>query len=311
MELVMFVGIPASGKSTAAEQYRKQGYVVLSSDEIRMAQTDRAPLEEMTGMARKQTLGNVFDTVNRRCREALGRGQSVVIDATNLARKRRVAFLKDMSRFPCTKTCTLFITPVETCLERNAKRTGFARVPDRDLHRLIGSFECPVMGEGWDRILPVVSSEPYSFPFEKIAGFPQDNPHHTLTLDAHMAAAEAFCREQGWGHRLERAARFHDIGKLFTKRFENYRGEPTDIAHYYNHESWSALCYLAHMCCGRELTEDAFADILYEAALIGSHMRPMNFWKQSPQVREKDAALFGEDFIQDLGKLHRADRAAH
>ena len=50
MELIFFVGIPASGKSTLANQYREQGYQVLSSDEIRSLQILRRSID-----ARKKT----------------------------------------------------------------------------------------------------------------------------------------------------------------------------------------------------------------------------------------------------------------
>jgi len=311
MELIFFVGIPASGKSTLANRYREQGYMVLSSDEIRSRITGGTPLETYSDRERRQILTRVFDTIHRLCAEALSQGRSVVIDATNLSRKRRMHFLQLFRQISCTKVCLLFITPVELCIARNRARSGYGRVPDRDIHRLACSFECPVPGEGWDEIRPVIWQEPYRFPYEAIEGFPQDNPHHTLTLDAHMASAEAFCRSHGFGPTLERVARYHDIGKFYTKRFENYRGEPTQDAHYYGHESYSSLLYLAQMCCGREPSREEFLQTLYEAALIGSHMRPLTRWRQDPRSREQDVLLFGEAFIADLEKLHQADRAAH
>lgn len=311
MELVLLVGIPGSGKSTCTNEYRNKGYRILSSDDIRRQLSSGMPLDAYPDKERRQILTQVFETIRRLCRESLSHGQSVVVDATNLSRKRRMHFLQQFRDIPCRKVCRLFITPVELCLQRNRARTGYDRVPEEDIYRLICSFECPVPGEGWDAILPVIWQEPYRFPFEAIEAFPQDNPHHTLTLDAHMAAAEAYCRDHGFGPMLEQAARFHDTGKYYTKRFKNYRGDPTETAHYYGHESYSALIYLAQMCCGREPSEETFRQILYIAALIGSHMRPLTCWKQNPRSREQDIALFGETFIADLEKFHQADRAAH
>ena len=311
MELIMFVGIPASGKSTAARIYADKGYLILSSDEIRRDITQSMSLDHVSEQERRQLNRRVFEIQHQRCCEALARGQSVVLDATNLSRKRRMNLLQQLRRFDCTRKCLLFITPIEVCRERNQARSGLERVPERDLHRLITSFECPIPAEGWDGIEPVVWAGTYSFPFDAIGNYDQENPHHTLTLDAHIAAAEEFCRSYGFGPMLERIAHFHDIGKLYTKRFENYRGDPTSIAHYYGHESYSALLYLAHMCCGKELNAENFQQVLYEAALIGSHMRPLTQWKESPRARDKDIALFGEKFVQDLEKLHQADRAAH
>ena len=92
MELIMFVGIPTSGKSTRSEQYRQQGYLVLSSDEIRenlLAQTNPG---EMIGKEKTNIHSRVFEQIRKRTGEALKRGQSVVVDATNLGRKRRMNF---------------------------------------------------------------------------------------------------------------------------------------------------------------------------------------------------------------------------
>ena len=42
-----------------------------------------------------------------------------------------------------------------------------------------------------------------------------------------------------------RAAEMHDIGKLATKTFINYKGEKSDVAHYYGHEHVGA--YIASL----------------------------------------------------------------
>lgn len=141
------------------------------------------------------------------------------------------------------------------------------------------NFECPNYWEGWDEIEPVADSTPYQFPFEKIRGFGQDNPHHSLTLDAHMAAAVQFCREQGYGEMLERVSTYHDIGKLYTKQYRNTRGEPTTNAHYLGHDNYGAYLYLTEMCCGKNLSAEEFRQVLYETNLINCHMRPLAQWR--------------------------------
>ena len=183
MELIMFVGIPASGKSTQSEKYRQQGYLVLSSDEIRERLLAQADLEAMTGKERSNIHSRVFEQIRNRTAEALKQGRSVVVDATNLGRKRRMNFLSHFGRIPCVKKCVLFITPAEICMERNRKRPGIARVPDTGVYRMLCNFECPNYWEGWDEIIPVIDHTSYQFPFCEVKGFSQDNPHHNLTLD--------------------------------------------------------------------------------------------------------------------------------
>ncbi|MBP3655372.1 MAG: AAA family ATPase [Clostridia bacterium] len=311
MELVMFVGIPASGKSTWSEKYREQGYLILSSDAIREELMREAGMTELPDQERNPINSRVFEMIRRRAAEALKRGQSVVVDATNLSRKRRMTFLNQFRRIPCVKKCVLFIVPPEVCMERNRNRMGVARVPDEGMYRMLCSFECPNVWEGWDEIVPAADDAPYQFPFDAIRGLDQDNPHHSLTLDEHMHAAVRFCREQGFGEMLERVAAYHDIGKLYTKRYCNARGEATEHAHYLGHDNYGAYLYLTQMCCGRVLSPEAFRQILHETNLINCHMRPLTIWHWTPAAEERDRQLFGEAFIADLLALHQADRAAH
>ena len=311
MELVMFVGIPASGKSTRSAQYREKGYLILSSDEIREGLIKGADLERLPEKEKTQLHCRVFEIIRKEAGAALKRGQSVVVDATNLSRKRRMSFLAQFKRFSCTKKCVLFITSAKICMERNRKRTGNACVPEDGMLRMLCNFECPNYWEGWDEIEPVADSTAYQFPFEKIQGFEQDNPHHSMTLDAHIAAAVRFCKEQGYGEMLERVAAYHDIGKLYTKQYRNTRGEPTPHAHYLGHDNYGAYLYLTEMCCGKELSEQEFRQVLYETSLINCHMRPLVQWSWGAGIEEKDRKLFGQQFIADLLALHEADRAAH
>lgn len=311
MELILFVGIPASGKSTMSAQYKKKGYLVLSSDAIRETITGGTALEHIPQKDHSWLHSQVFEQIRLQTVAALRSGRSVVVDATNVSRKRRISFLKQLQPFHCPKKCMLFIAPVEVCMERNRKRSGNARIPDESLYRMICNFECPCLQEGWDEIIPVVSGEAYAFPFEKTRDFRQDNPHHTLSLEGHLKAAVDFCRANQFGPMLERVAWHHDIGKLYTKRFENYKGEPTEHAHYIGHDGFSTCLYLAQSCCGKELSPEAFRQVLYEACLINCHMRPLTYWRQNSHGKQKDTELFGADFIVDLEKLHQADRAAH
>lgn len=311
MELVMFVGIPASGKSTESAKYREKGYLVLSSDEIRAALTGGRPVEEFPDSEMRRIHSQVFETIRKRTANALRQGQSVLVDATNLSRKRRISFLEQFRSFSCPKKCVLFIAPPELCMARNRKRTGAALVPESGMYKMLCNFECPNYWEGWDEIVPVADVLPYSFPFDAIRGFAQENPHHNLTLDRHMEETARFCREQGYGPMLERVARFHDIGKLYTKRFCNAMGKPTEHAHYLGHENYSAYLYLCENLCGKTLSAEAFRQLLYEASLINCHMRPLVHWRNSENKREKDLRRFGEAFIADLIALHQADRSAH
>ena len=310
-EFIMFAGIPASGKSTYSKKYADMGYRVLSIDVIRLnaAGTDDPFL--LSKEDRDALNARVIDRVKQESAESLRQGISVVVDATNLIRKKRIDQLKAVEGIPCRKKCMLFITSGAVCLERNSRREGVARVPDWGMEDMFCRFECPCYSEGWDEITVIADPTPYSFPFEDTVDFDQMNPHHARTLHGHLEGARAYAEDHGYSPMLQRVAYFHDIGKLYTRSFKNAKGESCDTAHYYRHENYGAFLYLAHMCCGRELSRDEADAVLYEANLINCHMRPVNVWRGSDKRKKKDVRFFGESFVEDLGKLHEADVASH
>lgn len=310
-EFIMFTGIPASGKSTYSRKLADMGYRVLSADVIRI---EMAGAEDPFAMPQdefEEFNAGVFDHIKHECATSLREGISVVMDATNIARKRRLTYLAEMNRVPCRKKCLLFITPLSICIERNSLRQDPARVPDSNMNKMLRNFECPCYAEGWDEIEIISHNAPYSFPFEDTVGFEQANPHHTRTLHAHLEAARSYAESHGFSPMLQKLAYYHDIGKLYTQSFKNAKGEPSESAHYYGHENYGTLLYLAEACCGRELSPDEIDAVLYEANLINCHMRPLNVWQGSDKRKKKDVRFFGEDFVGDLEKLHKADVASH
>lgn len=310
-EVVMFVGIPASGKSTTSRKYSEKGYVILSSDDIRAVIVSEHPELVHEDGHNDQLHSLVFEHVRKEVIRLLKKGISVVVDATNLRRKKRIAFIRNLGRVVCHKKCVLFITPREVCLERNSRREGVARVPDAAMKRMFSSFECPGYYEGWDEIETVISEIPYRFPFEETYDFAQDNIYHSLTLHGHLDATKKYAQNKGFPPHIVEVAYYHDIGKLYVKEFKNRCGDTTETAHYYDHENYSAYLYLTEKCCGKELTDALLDEILYNTQLINCHMRPMNRWRSSTKGRKKDTDLFGEEFIADIDMLHEADRAAH
>ncbi len=310
-DFVMLVGIPASGKSTLSRDFRDSGYTVLSSDEIRLGLSCESSEQRLDKAAHNALNRRVFESIFAQARAALENGDSVVVDATNLSRKRRRAFLQGLVGIRCTKRCFLFIASPEVCKSRNSARNELTRVPDEEMQRMLCSFEAPSYAEGWDEILPVADGEPYSFPFSAARDFCQDNPHHNLTLLEHLSAARDYARAAGYSDELTRVAFYHDIGKLYTKTFINYKGEPDTVAHFYGHENYGAYLYLCEGLCGRGLAADDFRSLLYEAGLINFHMRPLTAWRDSSAALRRDRELFGDRFIDDVIALNKADCAAH
>ena len=303
-EFVMLCGIPGSGKSHCAEYLEKEeGYVVHSSDKLR---------EELGDVNDQSKNEEVFKILHQRVKEDLNAGKSVVYDATNLSRRRRVAFLQEIKNIPCRKVCVLIATPWEICLEQNDKR--LRRVPDDVMWRMYKSFQMPSVYEGFDKVITFYGSEAWKEYYGNIAdytyslhGFGQENHHHELTLGKHMEyAGEIVLNEVGEWNDVVYATFSHDIGKPVTKTFFNSKGEVGLEAHYYSHQNCGA-----YNCLFFKYDTDSKANKEYIALLIESHMKPYMEWKQSEKAKEKDMKMFGEQFIQDVMTIHAADVAAH
>lgn len=147
---------------------------------------------------------------------------------------------------------------------------------------------------------------------ETVMSFPQDNPHHSLTVGEHEEKAVEYIKAKcGENYRLILAARYHDDGKLLTKSFLDSKGRETPgVAHFYGHEKVGESLFL-EMAAETEGKIDGYTllddDIRYIAMLIRHHMRPVHAWVESPKAKRRDIMKYGEDFCSDLAILSEAD----
>lgn len=302
IKFVMLCGLPASGKSTYCDKYKyNKDYIILSSDEV------RKELGDINDQSKNE---EVFNILHRRIKDNLRDGKSVCYDATNLSRKRRVAFLRELKNITCKKICVLVATPYEMCVAQNFKRDR--RVPVEVIWNMYKSFNVPCEQEGWDEIIVHYPNEEWKEYYGNIADhvnelfdFDQENHHHALTLGVHMKKAgnyllDVLRKESDIVH----AAFTHDIGKVDTKEFKNGNGEPTEEAHYYNHHCLGAYKSLFFEYPSR-------VNKMYVSLLIELHMKPYLEWKQSEKAKEKDWKFFGDKTFDDVMMLHEADLWAH
>lgn len=298
-ELIMLVGLPASGKTTYAELLAKrEGFIHLSSDNLRLSM----------GFGPGEGSGIVFQTMLKDAKDMLIKGKNVVYDATNLTRKHRIHCIESLKKVDCKKKCVIFAESYESCLRRNGEREEFARVPDGRIKEMFLSFQTPMKYEGFDEIEIVRKSatlDPEMYIGES-EGFSQDNSHHNLDLAEHMVATEKYISDNYTGtHKelLKIAARYHDIGKLVTKEFKDSKGNPSKDAHYYGHHCAGAYMFLSS---NNHLSPE---DALYVSALISWHMRP--YLEMNEEKRKQDKKLVGDEFYKEIYALHEADAAAH
>lgn len=293
---VLMCGLPASGKSTKAQEFSKAyNATVFSSDALR---------EELYGDANIQGDNTkLFTELHRRIKDCLRDNKSAVYDATNIDYKKRMAFLAELKNIPCTKICVIMATPYEECLKRNAQRER--KVPERVIKRMYMNFFTPAWFEGWDNIKIVYSENSVGYYgtledfLNDYENYDQHNHHHEFTLSNHCKAAHDYLIDES--DVLKYAALIHDCGKPETATFQNRKGETTEDCHYYNHNNVAGLKALFY-----EYGDTSALDV---AILCCWHMQP--YFNKEEKTKEKYKKIWGEELHSNLMKLHAADVNAH
>lgn len=138
------MGVPGSGKSTWVA---RQGGVGISSDELRRWLKDDAADQSIHCL--------VFKLMRDLVRHRLALGVPVTyVDATNLTRKHRRAFVKIAEHAGARCEAVFFDVPVEECLRRNAIRSR--KVPEDAIRAMAQKLEAPSLEEGFAAVHTVV-----------------------------------------------------------------------------------------------------------------------------------------------------------
>lgn len=134
-------GLPGSGKSTWARQkIAENGGVWCSRDKVRFSIVKEN--EEYFSHE-----DEVFNTWIKQINKALENPEveDIYIDATHLNDKSRNKVLNRLTKNTEIEKITnvLFLTPLETCLERNKQRSGRAVVPEEVIRNMAKTFQIP------------------------------------------------------------------------------------------------------------------------------------------------------------------------
>lgn len=235
-EFIMLIGPDGCGKSTTARDYEKYGFKHISSDAIR---------KELLGSEEDQSKNDlVFDTMLKRTREAILNNENVIYDATNLSERRRKGFLNQLPKTYFKKIAMIVATNPEQ-IEINDKSCG-RTVGDNVIYKHLISFQPPSFLEGWDEILVVRNQgNNISLPaLRKKNDIPHDSPWHQRGVKEHMDAAYSAAEEASEDPLVCEILKYHDIGKVYTKRFADGKGNPTQDAHFYGHHNYGAYLML-------------------------------------------------------------------
>jgi predicted kinase len=133
MELVLFIGLQGSGKSSF---YRE-----------RFAATHGLVSKDLWPHARNRDARQ-----QRLIRESLAAGRSVVVDNTNPTAEARAPLIALGKSLGARVVGYSFESRIEDCLARNARRTGRARVPEVGIFATRKVLRWPTLAEGFDAL---------------------------------------------------------------------------------------------------------------------------------------------------------------
>ena len=136
MELVILVGLQASGKSTFAGQRFAGTHVYVSKDAMRSARKKELRQRQLV-------------------EAALREGRSVLVDNTNPTPEDRAALI-DLGRAHGAEIVGYYFEPdLAASRERNRQREARARVPEVALYVKSKKLRPPEPAEGFDRLYRV------------------------------------------------------------------------------------------------------------------------------------------------------------
>lgn len=138
MQIIIFVGLPGSGKSTYYKEHFLNTHLRISNDLLKTKNREKLLLEF--------------------CKDT---NMPFVIDNTNVQKADRKKYLDIIRGWQqeVSIKCIYFACDVPTCIKRNKQRTGKDCIPDCAIYSKAKIFEEPSIDEGFDEIETINTSE--------------------------------------------------------------------------------------------------------------------------------------------------------
>ena len=326
---IMLVGLPASGKSTVAEELMKD------RDDILYLSSDKLRQEKLGDVNNQNNNTDIFEVMRKESIKALKEGKHVIYDATSINRKRRKGLLQQLPK-DVEKIALYMATPYDEVIERNEQRERV--VPQDVIERMYKNMHVPIYSEGWDKIIfeHTDDVEEYDMPkqftdairagvlfgregyelmqflasyfteFFKIYDMPHDSKWHSLSVSRHIYQVYKYILDNYEGEDKEVmlwTALLHDVGKYYCKSFVNRKGEETVHANFIGHENVGAQIAIPFLKTMN--FDDEF--IHKVATLIQFHM----YLLDENASKEKLKGYVGNDTYIKLDILRDADTKAH
>jgi predicted kinase len=143
METVIFVGIQGAGKSTFFKENFFDSHIRINLDMLRTRNREKLLFEA--------------------CLEAK---QKFVLDNTNLTREEREKYIVKAKSFGFKIVGYYFQTNLERAVERNNRREGKAKIPEKGLLGAFKRLQIPSFADGFDELYYVWLTDENQFVIE-------------------------------------------------------------------------------------------------------------------------------------------------
>ncbi len=241
----VLVGLPASGKSTYAENELNSNHI-FSSDDYRMKLYGRLDADSKNKKIFNVLYQDMAKTLNS------SSGIEVVFDATNLNRKLRAQFYQRFNKHEII--IHFFAINLSELIERNKSHSIMKFVSNSRMNFLYKTLQVPRIGVDCDQIKVIGNYESFKEEFD--IDLPHDSPYHAESLGEHLEMAIELAKREPDSERMQEIAKFHDLGK-FVARNKNTKDTPHaeffrsinngEFYNYYQHQNISAFYYLAYI----------------------------------------------------------------
>lgn len=250
--------VPGSGKSTSLKNLVKPEDILISTDEIRM---------ELLWNYQDQTQNwMIFAKFQERLESNLQKkiqwefDWSIYLDATSINKKDRESILHTVRKYWVTANCIYMNIHPELAIERDGLRKWLKDVGEKVIYRIFNKLEVPTYNESFDNITQVeVTSIEIEEKFEKVAEgfkklvwvtsnkmeiiekdiFPylyeyvksekveQKSEYHDETVGEHIYSVVKNSVEKWFNNDVIAATIFHDLWKLYARRYNPEFGRYT------------------------------------------------------------------------------------